>query len=201
MKNVREVTKAVMFKLIGYRPQRVSVSSWDNEYRDGAWNYLETIGSLAGQVSILGYCQYLAPSSILDVGCGAGLLAAKLKVLPYKSYLGIDISSEAIEQAAKLQDERTQFAVADANQFEPKSTFDVIIFNQSMNYMPQPAARMAYYAKYLTPRGRLIVSLCNSARARAAWPLVTQDMHVEDSVTFMQSEGKGTTKVLLPRAA
>ena len=201
MNSVREVTKAAMFKLIGYRPQQVSVSSWDNEYRDGAWKYLETIGSLAGQVSILGYCQYLAPNSILDVGCGAGLLASKLRVLPYKSYLGIDISAEAIAQARKLQDERTQFAVADANRFESTSTFDVIIFNQSMNYMPQPAARVTHYSRYLTPHGRLIVSMCYSARARAAWPLVTKDMRVEDSVTFMQSEGNGTTKVLIPRAA
>ena len=121
MNSVREVTKAAMFKLIGYRPQQVSVSSWDNEYRDGTWKYLETIGSLAGQVSILGYCQYLAPNSILDVGCGAGFLASKLKVLPYKSYLGIDISAEAIAQARKLQDERIQFAVADATGLSPQA--------------------------------------------------------------------------------
>ncbi|MGZ5988223.1 MAG: class I SAM-dependent methyltransferase [Rhizomicrobium sp.] len=201
MTNVKEATKAAIFRLIGYRPQQVSVSAWDREYRDGEWKYLEKIGSLAGQVSILGYCQFLAPDSILDVGCGAGLLAAKLKVLPYKSYLGVDISAEAIAQARKLQDARTQFAVTDANQFDSGACFDVIIFNQSMNYMPNPSKSVVHYSKFLTPKGRIIVSMCDSARARAAWPLVTKGMTVEDAMTFVQSEGRGTTKVLLPRAA
>ncbi len=201
MHNIKEVTKAAVFKLIGYRPQQVTVSAWDKEYRDGEWRYLEKIGSLAGQVSILGYCQFLAPDSILDVGCGAGLLAAKLKVLPYKSYLGIDISAEAIALAKTRQDERTQFAVTDANQFDSDASFDVIIFNQSINYMPDPAERVVHYTKFLTPNGRIIVSMCDSARARAAWPLVAKGVTVEDSMTFVQSEGRGTTKVLLPRAA
>ena len=74
MKSLKEIISGPAFRLLGYRPQQVSVDAWDREYRSGEWKYLETIGSIAGQVSILGYVQFLKPQSILDVGCGAGLL-------------------------------------------------------------------------------------------------------------------------------
>ena len=93
MKSLKEIISGPAFKLLGYRPQQVSVDAWDREYRDGGWKYLETIGSIAGLAAILGYVQFLAPETILDVGCGAGLLASKLMVLPFRSYLGVDISA------------------------------------------------------------------------------------------------------------
>ena len=200
MKRLKEVISGPVFKLVGYRPQQVSADAWDREYRDGAWTYLETIGSLAGQVSILGYCQFLDPATILDVGCGAGLLVKKLKILPFKSYLGIDMSAEAIAQATPVADARTAFAVAEAGAFHSDRKFDVVIFNQCINYFPDPAATMAHYAKLLSPQGRIIVSLYDTARARAAWPLVERDLSVEDAMTYQQAEGRGTTKVLKPRA-
>jgi SAM-dependent methyltransferase len=198
MRRLKEFVSTPAFKLLGYRPQKVSVDTWDREYREGSWKYLETIGSLAGLVSILGYCQFLAPDSILDVGCGAGLLAAKLKILPYKSYLGIDISAEAIAQAGELRDDRTAFAVADASEFHADRPFDVIIFNQSMNYLPDPAAAIAHYSRLLSPTGRMIVSLVDNPRNRAAWAIVTRSAIVEDAMSYEQSEGRGTTMVLRP---
>ena len=199
MKRLKEVISGPVFKVLGYRPQNVSVAAWDREYSAGAWKYLETIGSLAGQATILGYCQFLGPASILDVGCGAGLLAAKLKVLPFQSFLGIDISPMAISQAKSLEDPRTAFAVCAAGDFHTDTRFDAVIFNQCMNYMADPAATLAHFSKFLTPHGRLIVSMCETARARAAWPLLERDMIVEDATTYIQAEGRGTTKVLKPR--
>ena len=138
--NIREALKGPAMRLLGYREERVSAATWDREYREGDWKFLGQISSLAGQLSVFGYLQYLAPATILDVGCGAGLLAAKLKSLPYTSFLGLDISAEAIAQAASVADERTSFAVADANAFHTDRTFDTIVFNQCLNYFPDPAA-------------------------------------------------------------
>lgn len=201
MKRLKEVISGPVFKVLGYRPQNVSVAAWDREYGAGEWNYLETIGSLAGQATILGYCQFLGPASILDVGCGAGLLAAKLKVLSFQSFLGIDISPVAIAQAKAREDARTAFAVSAADAFHADTRFDVVIFNQCMNYMADPSATLAHFAKVLAPNGRMIVSMCETARARAAWPLLERDMIVEDATTYIQAEGRGTTKVLKRRAA
>ncbi|MEJ1968503.1 MAG: class I SAM-dependent methyltransferase [Rhizomicrobium sp.] len=196
MKRIKDLISRPAFKLLGYRPQRVSVAAWDREYRDGSWKFLETIGSLAGQASILGYCQFLAPETVLDVGCGVGLLARKLKVLPFKSFLGIDISPEAVAQAADVADARTSFAVAGADDFETDRSFDAIVFNQCLNYLPDPSATIERYARFLSAGGRILVSLHDTARGRTLWPLVERSMTVEDWMTFEQSDGRGTTKVL-----
>ncbi|MBS0471725.1 MAG: class I SAM-dependent methyltransferase [Proteobacteria bacterium] len=199
MKALKEIVSGPVFRVLGYRPQTVSVSTWDKEYRQGDWNYLEDIGSIAGQATILGYCQFLKPATILDVGCGAGALAEKLKLLPYRAFLGIDISAEAIAQAAPRADFRTTFAVSPADGFHTDKRFDLIIFNQCVNYFEDPAAVMAHYRALLAPNGRIIVSMCETARARAAWPLVEKHLAVEDAITYIQAEGRGTTKVLRPR--
>lgn len=201
MKRFKEVISGPVFRVLGYRAQRVSVATWDSEYRNGDWKYLEHIGTIAGQATVLGYCQFLKPTSILDVGCGAGLLAAKLKLLSYRTLLGIDISAEAIAQAQIHADARTVFAVAPADGFNSDQRFDVVIFNQCVNYFADPAATIARYLPLLAPKGRIIVSMCETARARAAWPLLERDMIVEDATTYIQAEGRGTTKVLRPRAA
>ena len=115
MERIKELARAIVFGVTGYRPQQVSAETWDREYQGGQWKYLGKIDSLAGLVSILGYCQFLNPACILDTGCGEGLLAEKLKILPYKSYLGMDVSKEAIALATgRLGDERSRFTVADA---------------------------------------------------------------------------------------
>lgn len=199
MKRIKELIRGPAFRILGYRPQQVTVAAWDDEYREGSWKYLETIGSLAGTVSILGYVQFLAPDFILDVGCGAGVLAHKLN-LPFKSLLGIDVSQEAIAQAAATADARISFAVSDADGFESDRLFDAIIFNQCMNYLPDPRGTIAHYKRFLSARGRIIVSLCENARTQAAWPLITRDMRVEDWMSYEQAEGRGITKVLKPIA-
>jgi 2-polyprenyl-3-methyl-5-hydroxy-6-metoxy-1,4-benzoquinol methylase len=101
----------------------------------------------------LGYCQYLSPDTILDVGCGEGLLADKLTVLPYRQFVGVDISSTAITNAQRLLgDARTAFVAADAHDFVPETPFDIIIFNQCLYYMPDPVGMIRRYAAFLKPR-------------------------------------------------
>ena len=199
MERIKELARAIAFTLTGYRPQHVSPETWDREYREGQWDYLRRMDSLAGLVSILGYCQFLNPASILDAGCGEGLLAEKLKLLPYTSYLGIDVSREAIASAtARLGDDRSLFAVADAWDFETDHRFDVIVFNQSLYYLADPAALLAKYQAMLAPNGRLIVSMVDNARTRAVWRLTDPHLRVEDAMTTIHGKGRVTTKVFLP---
>ncbi|HJW41378.1 MAG TPA: class I SAM-dependent methyltransferase [Rhizomicrobium sp.] len=196
---VRKLASYAVFQVVGFRPSPVSGEAWDREYRSGHWDYLGELDNLGGLASILGYCQFLSPDSILDVGCGTGLLARKLKVLPFKCYLGVDLSVEAIAQAAPVADERTVFAVAEAGGFECDRRFDVIVFSQILNYVPRPNRMLARYAGLLEPDGRIIVSMYGSGRTRAAWRLIEKTMMVEDAMSVTQTTGTTTTKVLKPR--
>ena len=199
MERIKELARAVLFTLTGYRPQQVSAETWDREYRDGQWEYLRKMDSLAGLVSILGYCQFLNPASILDAGCGEGLLAEKLKILPYKSYLGMDVSREAIAIATnRLADDRSRFTVADAWAFETCERFDVIVFNQSLYYLTDPAGILKKYRAMLNPGGRIIVSMVDNAGTRSVWRLIDPVFGIEDAMTTMQGKGTVVTKVMQP---
>ena len=199
MELVRKLAGHTFYQLMGYRPFAVNADAWDREYKSGAWDFLGTMDNLGGLASILGYCQFLNPDSILDIGCGAGLLARKLKVLPYGAYLGVDLSAEAIAQAASVGDDRTTFMLGGAEDFDTDRRFDVIIFSQILNYIPEPQILLARYAKYLTPSGRIIASLYQAPRTRAAWRLIDRTMATDDAMTITQGSGTNVTKVLRPR--
>jgi 2-polyprenyl-3-methyl-5-hydroxy-6-metoxy-1,4-benzoquinol methylase len=148
----------------------------------------------------MGYCQHLAPATILDAGCGEGLLAAKLRLLDYERYLGLDISAAAIARANdNLGDSRTGFEVTDLHSFESPDRFDTIIFNQSLYYLTDPAAVLARYAAMLEPGGHVIISMADSPRTRALWPLVEQVLKTLDMMDTRQGHGRVITKLLVPR--
>jgi len=196
VQRMRQLVAAAVFPLIGYRPRRVSAQTWDREYRDGKWRYLREMENIGGLASILGYCEHLNPQTILDVGCGEGLLAKKLKLLPYGSYLGLDISREAIAQAQNLADHRTRFVVAEADAFQWDGTFDVIVFSQILYYLPDPAATIVRYRGMLAPEGRIIFSVYDSPRTREAWRVVKRACKVEDEMTITQGTCQTITAVL-----
>jgi 2-polyprenyl-3-methyl-5-hydroxy-6-metoxy-1,4-benzoquinol methylase len=199
MELVRKLAGHAFFQLMGYRPFAVDAGTWDREYKSGSWDFLGAMDNLGGLASILGYCQYLNPDLILDIGCGAGLLARKLKVLPYGAYLGLDLSAEAIAQAAPVADDRTTFQIGDAESFDTGHRFDVIVFSQILNYVERPDAMLARYAGLLTANGRIIASLYQAPRTAAAWRLIDRTMHTDDAMTVTQGAGTTTTKVLRPR--
>ena len=200
MQRAKQVLAAFVFPLIGYRPQKVSAQTWDREYRDGAWNYLSGIDSVAGLAAVMGYCQHLAPRTILDAGCGEGLLAEKLRLLDHDYYLGLDISQEAVTRATrKLGNMRTEFAIADLHRFQSGRRFDAIIFNQSLYYLSDPAAVLTRYAAMLNPDGHFIISMVDQPRTRTLWPLVEKALQTRDMMDTRQGEGRVITKLLVPR--
>ncbi|MGF6448123.1 class I SAM-dependent methyltransferase [Paraburkholderia youngii] len=107
---------------------------------------------------IAGYCKHLKPATrVLDVGCGAGVLASWLSGASISSYFGVDLSEVAIEQARQANIDGAEFAVADA--FEPSQVFDVIVFNEMLYYLEEPEEQIRRLARCLAPGGLLIVSI------------------------------------------
>lgn len=76
------------------------------------------------------------PSSVLDVACGTGKLAAELYKLGYE-VCGIDMSKDMID-IAKSNYPRVQFHVADMTNFNINRTFDLITCTfDSINYLTE----------------------------------------------------------------
>lgn len=77
------------------------VESWEKEYKSGRWDIFQTSKELPRYSIIVGYYDYYLQKKgkILDVGCGDGTLQQKFPPDSYTSYMGIDISAEAINRA------------------------------------------------------------------------------------------------------
>lgn len=110
---------------------------WNKQYKKGRWD------NLKGEVERIRYqtitnfiSEYAVKNpSILDLGCGEGILCERLNHDEYSSFLGMDFSSVSIKKAIKLNLQNANFICADIHTFEPQQTFDVIIFNEVFYYI------------------------------------------------------------------
>jgi 2-polyprenyl-3-methyl-5-hydroxy-6-metoxy-1,4-benzoquinol methylase len=145
-----------------------SAQTWEAQYAAGRWDFLAQLSEL-GRFSILaGYICHLKPGgSVLDTGCGQGVLLRRLPSSCYSKYVGIDVSGSAISVAQKQQNERSTFLAADCEEYSPAEHFDVIVFNEVLCCLRDPLRTVERYARSLNPGGLLLVSMCTAARGSA----------------------------------
>jgi 2-polyprenyl-6-hydroxyphenyl methylase/3-demethylubiquinone-9 3-methyltransferase len=156
----RFLPPALKARILPARSVSISDAAWNREYNSGKWDYLGTTQEVARYSVIAGYCRHLKPAArVLDVGCGAGVLASWLSSASISSYFGVDHSEVAIEQARQSNISGAEFAVADAASFEPSQVFDVIVFNEMLYYLANPEEHVRRFARALAPGGLLIVSI------------------------------------------
>jgi 2-polyprenyl-3-methyl-5-hydroxy-6-metoxy-1,4-benzoquinol methylase len=102
--------------------------------------------------------------TILDVGCGLGRLAAKLAA-PNRSVMGVDLSSEMVAQARKLEHGAGRLVFRCGNFLEmefPQSGFDCVISAAALHHMPTEIA-IQRMLKLLRPGGTLVIHDLRSA--------------------------------------
>jgi 2-polyprenyl-3-methyl-5-hydroxy-6-metoxy-1,4-benzoquinol methylase len=143
---------------------------WEEQYRSGVWNYLDSASEIAHYMVIVGYVQHFcANPAILDVGCGHGRLLQLLEPYPFKSYLGVDFSTDAIRRAQSLASDSARFERVDFQQFAPADRYDAIIFNESIYYSARPEEVLHRYMGALTADGVMIVSMCQNRWQGSIW--------------------------------
>jgi 2-polyprenyl-3-methyl-5-hydroxy-6-metoxy-1,4-benzoquinol methylase len=182
----------------GYTPERVTRAVWEKQFSAGAWNRLEGTTEVGHYSVIVGYCEMLFAKRILDVGCGQGVLAQRVKRLPYEHYVGIDVSSAAVNDAKARQiDTRNQFSVAPAETFRPEGTFDLIVFNECLYYFDHPVELLESYMRFLSASGHVLVSMYDCVRTRALWRLMDKTLSVVDGGKFAHLSGPAWTVKIL----
>lgn len=140
---------------------------WDREFASGKWDNLGT-----------GRCQhpdverYARGGSVLDLGCGPGRTGLDLTPGSFSTYLGVDISTVAVDTAKARAEGRPEIAYAqgDLLSYMPPQRFDVILLGDSIYYVPLPllAQLVAHYQPFLTARGVFIVRICDPTGRYAA---------------------------------
>lgn len=167
----------VRFALHGRRAglgQPVPLDALDREYSSGAWDHFFGSDELARYQSLaeLVLATRRGRVRLLDLGCGSGRLASLLPVERIDAYLGVDLSTEGLRRARALG------LPAPLDRFEqhdfetwtpPRSAFDVMTFNESLGYAPDPLRTARRLASALPHDGALIVSLFRSGNHAEFW--------------------------------
>ncbi len=100
----------------------------------------------------------LRPGRMLDVGCGSGALLSTFAAHGW-SVAGVEPSSEAAARATAAGIEMHNGTLEDAPWQGP--TFDAIIFNHSLEHIPDPVASLRQAAALLREGGTLAVAVPN----------------------------------------
>ncbi len=95
--------------------------------------------------------------NVLDVGCGTGLMSAKLAASG-RQVLGLDISIEMVERAERRNDPKITFIHGDAEKLPSDNhSFDAVVNLISFHHYPNPSRAVAEFRRVLRPGGRLVL--------------------------------------------
>jgi SAM-dependent methyltransferase len=155
---------------------------WDTEFASGQWNYLE---NSAGDLVYACLEKYANCGDILDLGCGSGNTGNEIDPANYESYTGTDVSAVAIRKAKSRTREnqreaKNEYLCCDIESFIPSSAYDVILFRESIYYIPMSKIKgvLDRYAAYLKPGGVFIVRLCDREKHKNIVELI--DRHYSE---------------------
>jgi SAM-dependent methyltransferase len=148
--------------------------AFDAKYRNGTWHCTVEEGDLLPVIE-----KYAATGKILALGCGTGRLATFLKP-GFESFVGVDLSPEAIATASQLANERVRFEVGDMTTYECRQTFDVILFAESIYYVNARLREklLRRLSQSLSPQGKIVVSISHPQRCTDIIEMIRREFRV-----------------------
>src|SRR3954451_12507474 len=174
--------------------------AWEEQYRQGGWEFMRRLDEVARYSVIAGYLHHLKPGgSVLDVGSGEGLLADHLRPLGYSRFLGVDLSEAAIAQAAGRRDATTDFAAADAESYTPPGRWDAIVFNECVYYFNDPVGSVRRYEAFLEEGGVFVVSTFRSRRSDVIVKRLLESCRLLEETAVSNRKGTWVVRVLTPK--
>jgi ubiquinone/menaquinone biosynthesis C-methylase UbiE len=110
---------------------------------------------------------------VLDIGCGTGQLAARIRrTLPTVDVVGCDFSAGMLQRAA-ARSQTIDWVRGDAGRLPFRDgAFDAVVSTEAFHWFPDQDAALAELFRVLAPGGRLLLALVNPPTA-----LVSEVMH------------------------
>jgi len=181
--------------LKSYGPSSIKRRLWDEEYSGDKWNFAENSASDCVYAFLE---RYAVKGCILDLGCGSGNTATELAASAYETYVGVDISQEALRKASKRSEQagradKNLFARGDFLDYTPLQKFEVILFRESMYHVPLGRVRtmLNRYSDYLREGGVFIVRMNTSesllGRTKAMIGIMETEFDVRERHQFGDS--------------
>jgi SAM-dependent methyltransferase len=173
---------------------------WNSEYKRGKWDYISEKQPVAHDQIYEFLNRYAREGRVLDLGCGTGVTALEM-TSGFSEYVGVDVSNIAIENANRLasldleRGGKIQFHVGEIASFVPTGQFAVILFRESLYYIPLQNIRktLIHYSSFLSRNGVFIVRLCNRHKYIAIIDLLNKDFDIEEK--WMSEDSNATIVV------
>lgn len=170
---------------------------WNKQYKRGRWNNLKgDIEKIRYQTIIDFISKYAANNpSILDLGCGEGILCERMNHQHYSFFVGIDFSSVSIQNATQLNLPNTQFICTDIHSFAPDKKFDVIVFNEVFYYIHESEKKhvLNRMMDSLSPNGIIITSIFREGHG--CWNYFDEKMNRLQFITITTDNEKTYWKI------
>lgn len=177
-----------------------SASGWDHSYAQGY--LLDASSQDARYGALLALMQrYDRGETILDLGCGEGLLAQKFRKLGASPIVGIDYASEAIRLANAKHLPNCQFVCADYRKYPYQGPYGLIVLNESLYYLEDAVDTLEQLSRHLAAEGVLVISMFRTLVTRRLWKALLPQYRSVQSV-FVQDETHGRSwhiRVLQPK--
>ncbi len=169
MKSILAV-RGIHFLATRFGGSRIRRAAFDEKYRRGDWAFDRHADDALAEV-VQGY---LGDGHLLIMGCGgAGVLQA-LDIDRIGGVLGIDLSPEAIRVARQHAPPKVSFEVADMERVSLKQDYRVILFSESIYYVPE--GRLIRFLEglgsHLTPTGVMIATVADPTRYQSVLRIV-----------------------------
>jgi trans-aconitate methyltransferase len=136
---------------------------WNRQYKSGRWKNLRGDKERGRYETIIDFINKHGNGepSVLDLGCGEGILCERMKNEAYSKFVGMDFSLESIKQANEKKLDKAVFKVADLHYFKPEQKYDVIVFNEAFYYVhdSEKANVLQIMMNALTEHGIIINSI------------------------------------------
>ena len=177
--------RGIHYAVTRFGPAWLRGLAFDAKYQRGSWRFQEEVtGELSAVVR-----QYLKKGDLLVMGCGGASILAGLEADGLNSALGIDLSEEAIRLAKRYASEKVSFQRADMISFVCPKKYDVILFSESLNYVPHGSldAFLERLVADLKPGGSIISTLAQPKRYEEILKHIRQRFAVEVDCNFSGS--------------
>lgn len=193
---IRRALERSVALLKAYGPSGIKRVLWDREFSGTKWNFID---HTEGDCVYPHIERHARNGSILDLGCGPGNSANELAATAYHTYVGVDISGEALRKARRRTEKngrgaKNQFLQADFLTYVPAQQFDVILFRESLYHVPlgKVGATLDRYSQYLKDGGSFIVRMSvadprtgkNKRRPKAMMNTIENRFHVVEKCEY-----------------
>lgn len=190
--------------VVQYKSERGGARKWNEAYKNGTLDYYDDLRERGRYSLIKGYLEFLGScpqKSVLDVGCGNGILYHRCKQLAFAQWTGLDFSGHAVCEAVQSIENNdatnVKFLERDAlTDFRDwgSEKYDTVILNEVLYVCDNPELMIENVLEVLSDSGHIIISNWRTPGDKHLWRLIENHLSIIDDVQVIPSKSREARK-------